>query len=125
MKNYYYNMGDRMFELDNNGDFPRIDYVKPGINIDYSYRIKEDGLLRVKDHFGKITEYKVKENDIVFLMYSNTKVYQDKQIIILHDERFVEYFKGLDELLEEERKSELNNCCNDCECCDSCCKTSC
>lgn len=124
MKNYYYNIGDRMFELDNNGDFPQIDYVNSGINIDYSYRIKEDGLLRVKDYFGKITEYEVKENDIVFLMYSNTKDYQDKQIIILHDERFVEYFKGLDELIEE-RKSELKNCCNDCECCDSCCKISC
>ena len=124
MKNYYYDMGNRMFELDNNGDFPQIDYVNSGINIDYSYRIKEDGLLRVKDYFGKITEYEVKENDIVFLMYSNTKDYQDKQIIILHDERFVEYFKGLDELIKE-RKSELKNCGNDCKCCDSCCKISC
>ena len=112
MKNYYYDMDNRMFELDNNGDFPQIDYVNSGINIDYSYRIKEDGLLRVKDHFGKITEYEVKENAIVFVMYSNTKDYQDKQIIILHDERFVEYFKGLDELI------------NDCECCDGCCKIS-
>lgn len=124
MKNYYYDMGNRMFELDNNGDFPQIDYINSGINIDYSYRIKEDGLLRVKDYFGKITEYEVKENDIVFVMYSNTKNYQDKQIIILHDERFVEYFKGLDELIEE-RKSELKNCYNDCECCDGCCKISC
>lgn len=124
MKNYYYDMGNRMFELDNNGDFPQIDYVNSGINIDYSYRIKEDGLLRVKDYFGKITEYEVKENDIVFVMYSNTKDYQDKQIIILHDEQFAEYFKGLDELIKE-RESELKNCCNDCECCDGCCKIGC
>lgn len=119
MKNYYYNMNDRMFEFDSTGDFPQVEYVRTGINIDYSYRIKEDGILRVKDYNDNITEYEVKKNDVVFLMYSNTDNYRDKSIIIIRDKQFEDYFKRLDETKEAMEKNSISNCdCDGCCCCE-------
>lgn len=123
MKNYYYNLGDRMFEFDATGDFPQIDTVKIGINIDYSYRIKEDGILHVKNYKGDITDYEVKKNDVVLLMYSNTRDYRDRQIIVIRDNQFNDYFNTLDETDEKVRQERENTteCINNCDsCCDEC-----
>lgn len=118
MKNYYYNMKDRIFELDSTSDFPQIEYIRAGINIVHSYRIKEDGILRVKDYNDNITEYEVKKNDVLFLMYPNTDNYRDRSIIIIRDKQFEDYFKRLDETREAMEKNNISNCdCNEC-CCE-------
>lgn len=118
MKNYYYNINSSpLFEYDVVDNFPQINNVRSGINIDYSYRIKESGKLHVKDMNGIITEYDVKENDIVFLMYSNTENYHEKKIIIIRDDRFDEYFRDLDKR-DKEREKRMNteaDICIDCE----------
>ena len=115
MKNYYYNIGDRMFEFDVNNDFPKIDAVKQGINIDYVYRIKEDGILHVKNYKDEITDYEVKKNNIVFLMYSNTDSYRNKVVIIIRDKQFEDYFTVLDETNEKMNQS-IGECNTQCDC---------
>lgn len=123
MKNYYYNINNGMYEINTNTDFPEVDHIRSGINIDYSYRIKEDGILKVKDYNNNITEYEVKKNDIIFLMYSNTEDYKNKQIIIIRDNKFDEYFKGLDEFNERREKEMTEN--KSCICnCNDCCEAS-
>ena len=112
-----------MYEINTNTDFPEVDHIRSGINIDYSYRIKEDGILKVKDYNNNITEYEVKKNDIIFLMYSNTEDYKNKQIIIIRDNKFDEYFKGLDEFNERREKEMTEN--KSCICnCNDCCEAS-
>lgn len=118
MKNYYYNMGDRIFEFVSTGDFPQVEYIRTGTNINSSYRIKEDGILRVKDYNDNVTKYEVKENDVVFVMYSNTDDYLDKSIIIIRDKQFEDYFKRLDETREAMKKNSISDCgCNE-DCCE-------
>lgn len=124
MKNYYYNIGDHIFALDATGDFPQVEHIRSGINIDYSYRIEEDGILRVRDKDNNITEHEVKKNDIVFVMYSNTDDYRDKQIIIIHDDRFSEYFTKLDER-DEKRMKEMSEPCSRISECTDCCEARC
>lgn len=127
MKNYYYSVGERLFSVNTEKDFPEIDNNIARANIDYSYRIKEDGVLKVKDRNGNITEHEVKENDVVFVMYSNTDDWYNRTIIILRDDRFIEYYKGLDKYQEEERiKRESPMECVQAykaQCCDDCCNT--
>lgn len=127
MKNYYYNIGERLFSVDIEENFPTIDSNIDRANIDYSYRIKEDGILKVKDEDGNIIEYEVKENDVIFIMYSNTDNWYNKKIIIVRDERFNEYYKDLDKHHEEERiKRESPMECVQvykAQCCDDCCNT--
>lgn len=118
MRKYYYNAGERMFSIDLEGDFPQVDSIETGTNIDRTYRIREDGILKVKDSKGNITEYEVKENDVLLIMYSNTDDWYNRQIIVLHDDRFVKYFKDLDKFHAEKEKMKNNGSdvcgCNDC-----------
>lgn len=123
MKNYY-SIGENIFSFDTVDNFPQVTYIRTGINIDYSYRIEEDGILKIKDKDNNITKHEVKKNDVVFVMYSNTEDYRDKQIIIIHDDRFGEYFTKLDER-DEKRVKEMSESCSGISECNDCCKVSC
>lgn len=124
MKNYYYSIGENIFSFDTVDNFPQVTHIRTGINIDYSYRIGEDGILKIKDKDNNITEHEVKKNDVIFVMYSNTEDYRDKQIIIIHDDRFGEYFTKLDER-DEKRVKEMSESCPRISGCTDCCKASC
>lgn len=123
MKNYYYIAGERVFSVDSDGEFPKIDNNLDRAKIDHSYRIKEDGVLKVKDHKGNIVEYEVKENDVLFIMYSNTGDWYNRQIIIVRDDRFIKYFKDLDEFTA--KQEEIRNNGSDICGCNDCCEASC
>lgn len=118
MRNYYYNAGESMFSIDLEGDFPQVDRTETGTNIDRIYRIREDGILKAKDSKGNITEYEVKENDVLLIMYSNTDDWYNRQIIIIRDDRFVKYFEDLDKF-KEKMKNDDSDVCE----CNRCCKT--
>lgn len=104
MRKYFFKR-NTLFSFNEN-DLYDADMVYSGIGIDYTYRIPEDGVLVVKKSNGTKEEYSVSKDDVVFVMYSLTNNYDDKQIIIIGDQQFIDYFKLGDER-EEKRKAEL------------------
>lgn len=88
-------------------------------NIDWVYRIPENGVLIYKDG----TEKEVKAGDIVFKMYSTTdKRSHDRELIIIKDEKLIDYYCRLYQNLLSKKKE------NDCDCedvCEECCIASC
>ena len=106
MKKYFFKKSTLFSLSSNENDLYDADIVYSGINLDYAYRIPEDGVLVVKKDNGTKEEYSVSKDDVVFAMYSLTDNYEDRQIIIIRDQRFIDYFKLMDEK-EERRKAAL------------------
>ena len=104
MRKYFFKR-NTLFSFNEN-DLYDADIVYGGISIDYAYRIPEDGVLIVKKDNGTKEEYDVSKDDVVFAMYSLTDNYEDRQIIIIRDQQFIDYFKLMDEK-EERRKAIL------------------
>lgn len=118
MKNYYYNGGGNLYELQNNGEFPEVNRLSSGLNVDYSYRIVDDGFLHIKDRTGVVTTYEVRHNDIVLIMYSNTSDYKDRSVIIIHDDELSRYYDILDDLNKNRNKLSDNVACENCATCE-------
>lgn len=88
-------------------------------NIDWIYRIPENGVLVRKDG----TEEEVKAGDIVFKMYDiKDKYSHDRELIIIKDEKLVDYYSRLYQHLLSKNKENACDSDNDCE---ECCEASC
>lgn len=93
-----------------------IEYITS--NIDWIYRIPEDGILVYNDS----TE-EVKEGDIVFKMYDvEDKYSSDRELIVIKDKKLIDYYSRLYQHLLSKKKENACDCENECE---ECCKASC
>lgn len=117
IKYYVLDQVSSLFKLDTEKDTVNtIDYIRS--NIDWIYRIPEDGFL-IKEDGSKI---EVKANDVVLKMYAPSKHYSDpKEYIVVKDKGIIDYYFRYLEYIEK-LKEERNSCKVSCERndCDAC-----
>lgn len=103
-----------LLKIDNESNIlDGVEYITS--NIDWVYRIPENGVLVYKDG----TEEEVKAGDIVFKMYSATDKYShDRELIIIKDEKLIDYYSRLYQHLLSKKKENDCSCENACEECD-------
>lgn len=118
IKYYSINRLSNLIKIDNESNIlDGVEYITS--NIDWVYRIPENGVLILKDG----TEEEVKAGDIVFKMYNATDKYShDRELIIIKDEKLIDYYSRLYQHLLSKKKEDAHDCDNVCE---ECCKASC
>lgn len=118
IKYYSINRLSNLIKIDNESNIlDGVEYITS--NIDWVYRIPENGVLILKDG----TEEEVKAGDIVFKMYNATDKYShDRELIIIKDEKLIDYYSRLYQHLLSKKKENTCDCDNVCE---ECCKASC
>ncbi|MGM9531577.1 hypothetical protein [Intestinibacter sp.] len=81
-------------------------------NIDWVYRIPEDGVL-----VSNTGTEKVKAGDIVFKMYSiEDKCSSDRELIVIKDEKLIDYYSRLHQHLASKQSVNKND--SECETCN-------
>lgn len=123
-KNLYYLDGNNFYTIHYSEEFPGYERIPSGINIDYCYRVPEDCILFVKQKDGSVTRLELEKDDVLFVLYSNTKDYSERKYVVISNEEFKEYFSVLDKT-NEERMSKMTlksePCCDGCtDCCCPC-----
>lgn len=115
IKYYGLDQVSSLFKLDTEKDTVNTtNYIKS--NIDWVYRIPEDGFL-IKEDGSKI---EVKANNIVLKMYPvNHRYIGSKEYIVVEDKGIVDYYSRYLEY-KEKLKEEENSCKCPCELCDNC-----
>lgn len=116
MKKYIIKPGIRgMFSVDKeNGDVDIVDYL--GTDIDWVYRVPEDGTLKIQLRNNEINTYDVKEGDIVILFY--LEEYTKNPIVIITNKEWRENIEAKEAYRKEQELKRANTdapCCN-CEC---------
>lgn len=117
MKKYIIKPGIRgMFSVDKeNGDLDIVDYL--GTDIDWVYRVPEDGTLKIQLRNNEINTYDVKEGDIVILFY--LEEYTKNPIVIITNKEWRENIEAKEAYRKEQELKRANNdspCCK-CDCC--------
>lgn len=106
----------RMFSMEND-DFSTLKLKCSDYIIDYSWTIKEDGEIYYEGN-----AYPVVAGDVAFLLYANYKKDDvNRELVIVHSDKFIEVIDKNIEYKNEQRKKSLSNDCEgDCDCCENC-----
>lgn len=106
----------RMFSMEND-DFSTLKLKCSDYIIDYSWTIKEDGEIYYEGN-----AYPVVAGDVAFLLYANYKKDDvNRELVIVHSDKFIEVIDKNIEYKNEQRKKSLSNDCEgDCDICEKC-----
>lgn len=107
---------NRMFSMEND-NFSTLKTKRPNYLVDYCWIIKEDGEIYYEGN-----TYPVVAGDVAFLLYAYYK--NDdirRELVVVHSDKFIEVLNKNNEYENERKKKSLNDCKEDCECCEKCC----
>lgn len=112
MKEYYISTnGNIMFDVDFEDKV--VNEVRAEFLIDYSFIIPEDGVVYIKNKNNDCTEeIKVKKNNLLLRLYSNSAIANNKKYIVVDSEVMCQYIEEYNKFRTEKVLSDCNSCCD-------------